>query len=61
MGDLKIKSIQSFGCAHRGRIYVRIFIEMSAYTCMSIYIYTMFLKNITSNLHRNGMLGVRGR
>jgi hypothetical protein len=42
-------------------MFVRVLIRMSAHTCMSIYIYTVFLKNITSNLRRNGMLGVRGR
>jgi hypothetical protein len=42
--NLKIKSAQSFECAHIGRIYVRVFIEVSAHTCMSICIYTVFLK-----------------
>jgi hypothetical protein len=42
--NLKIKPAQSFKCAHRGRVCVRVFIEVSARTCMSIYIYTVFLK-----------------
>jgi hypothetical protein len=32
----KIKSVQSFRGAHRGRIYVCVFIRMSAHTCISI-------------------------
>jgi hypothetical protein len=32
----KIKSVQSFRDAHRGRIYVRVFIRVSAHTCISI-------------------------
>jgi hypothetical protein len=42
--NLKIKPAQSFGCAHMDRIYVRVFIEVSAHTYMSICIYTVFLK-----------------
>jgi hypothetical protein len=42
--NLKIKSAQSFGCAHRGRVYMRVFIEVSAHVCMSIYIYIVFKK-----------------
>jgi hypothetical protein len=43
--NLKIKPTQSFECSHRGRVCVPVFIELSARTCISIYIYTMFLKN----------------
>jgi hypothetical protein len=43
--NLKIKPAQSFIGAHRGRVCVHIFIEVSVYICMSIYIYTVFLKN----------------
>jgi hypothetical protein len=43
--NLKIKPAQSFIVAHRGRVCVHIFIEVSVYICMSIYIYTVFLKN----------------
>jgi hypothetical protein len=39
-----IKPAQSFGCAHRGRVCVRVFIGVSVRTCMSIYVYTVFLK-----------------
>jgi hypothetical protein len=44
--NLKIKSAQSFRDAHRDMICVCIFIEMSDHTCMSIYIYTVFLKKM---------------
>jgi hypothetical protein len=44
--NLKIKPTQSFGCAHRGRMCVRVFIGVSAHTCMSIYICTVFIKKI---------------
>jgi hypothetical protein len=46
--NLKIKSAQSFRCAHRGKLCVHMFIGVSAHTCMSIYVYTVFLKK---NLH----------
>jgi hypothetical protein len=42
--NLKIKSAQSIRCAHRGRVCVRVFLEVSAHTCMSIYVYITFLK-----------------
>jgi hypothetical protein len=42
--NLKIKPTQSFGGAHRGRMYVRIFIRVSAHMCMSICVCTVFLK-----------------
>jgi hypothetical protein len=45
--NLKIKSVQSFGEAHRGRICVRVFVGVSARTCMSIYVCTVFLKKKT--------------
>jgi hypothetical protein len=44
--NLKIKPTQSFEGAHRGRVYVRVFIGMSAHTYMSICICTVFLKKI---------------
>jgi hypothetical protein len=44
--NLKIKPAQSFRCAHRGRVCVRVFIEMSARTCISICVCTVFLKKI---------------
>jgi hypothetical protein len=49
--NLKIKLSQSFGSAHSGRVCVHIFIEVSDHTCMSIYIYTVFLKK---TLRRDG-------
>jgi hypothetical protein len=42
--NLKIKLIQSFKGAHRGRICVHVFIEVSDYTCISIYVCIVFLK-----------------
>jgi hypothetical protein len=33
--DLKIKSAQSFEIAYRDRVYVRVFIEVSAHPCIS--------------------------
>jgi hypothetical protein len=43
--NLKIKLAQSFRVTHRGKMCVYIFIRVDAYTCMSIYIYTMFKKD----------------
>jgi hypothetical protein len=42
--NLKIKSTQSFGCAHIGKMCVHIFIGVSAHIHINIYIYTVFLK-----------------
>jgi hypothetical protein len=42
--NLKINLAQSFGCAHKNRVYVHMFIEVSDHTCMSICVYTVFLK-----------------
>jgi hypothetical protein len=42
--NLNIKPTQSFGGVHRGRAYVRVFIGVSVYTSMSIYVCTVFLK-----------------
>jgi hypothetical protein len=47
--NLKIKSTQSIEDAYRGRMCVRVFIEVSVHTRMSIYICTEFLKNIFIN------------
>jgi hypothetical protein len=58
--NLKIKPAQFFRCAHRGRVCVLIFIEVSARTCMSIYICIVFLKKnlegseiLKTQLHTN--------
>jgi hypothetical protein len=48
--NLKIKSVQSFRCAHRGKIYVHMLIGVSAHMYMSIYIYTVFLKEMITNI-----------
>jgi hypothetical protein len=37
--NLKIKPTQSYEGAHRGRMCVRIFIGVSAHTCMSITVF----------------------
>jgi hypothetical protein len=42
--NLKIKLVQSFRYVYRDRTYVRIFIRVSAHTCMSICVCTVFLK-----------------
>jgi hypothetical protein len=42
--NLKIKPTWSFRVAHKDRVYVRVFIYVSAHTYMSIYVCTMFLK-----------------
>jgi hypothetical protein len=42
--NLKIKSTQSFRCAHIDKMCVHIFIRVSAHMHISIYIYTVFLK-----------------
>jgi hypothetical protein len=44
--NLKIKPAQFFRCAHRGRVCVLIFIEVSARTCMSILFVLCFSKKI---------------
>jgi hypothetical protein len=54
--NLKIKPDQSFGCAHMDRLCVHVFIWVSARRCISIYVYTMFLKkkvNGSMNLIRS--------
>jgi hypothetical protein len=43
--NLKIKPSQSFGGAHKGRVCMRVFIGVSAHTCMSICVCTVFLQN----------------
>jgi hypothetical protein len=42
--NLKIKPTQSFRCVHMSKMCVRVFIRMSTHTCMSICVYTVFLK-----------------
>jgi hypothetical protein len=42
--NLKIKTAQSFRGVHRDRVCVRVFIGVSAHMCMSICVYTVFLK-----------------
>jgi hypothetical protein len=47
--NIKIKPVQSFGGAHKGRVYVHIFIEVSAHMYISICVCTMFLKKESSD------------
>jgi hypothetical protein len=44
--NLKIKPAQSFRCVHKSRVCVRIFIGVSACMCMSICVFTVFLKKL---------------
>jgi hypothetical protein len=41
--SIKIKPTQSFKGAHSDSMCIRVFIGVSAHTCMSIYVYTVFL------------------
>jgi hypothetical protein len=45
--NLKIKPAQSFRCFYRGRVSIRVFIGVSAHTCMNICVCIMFLKKET--------------
>jgi hypothetical protein len=42
--NLKIIPAESFECAHRGRVCVRVFIKVSVHAYMSICVCTVFLK-----------------
>jgi hypothetical protein len=48
--NLNIKLTQSFRGTHINRMCVHVFIEMSAHTCVSIYVYTVFLKKRRAGL-----------
>jgi hypothetical protein len=39
--NLKVKPIQSFGCAYKSRMYVHIFIGVGARTCINICVCTV--------------------
>jgi hypothetical protein len=43
--NLKIKPAQFFRVVHSDRVCICIFIGVSTHICMSIYVYTVFLKN----------------
>jgi hypothetical protein len=45
--NFKIKLAQSFKDAHRNMVCVRVFIRLSVHMCISISIYTVFLKKIS--------------
>jgi hypothetical protein len=55
--NLKIKLTQSFRCAYMNRVCVRMFIRVSAHTCMSICVCSVFLKKLltflASSTHRS--------
>jgi hypothetical protein len=53
--NLKIKPTYSFEGAHRGMMCVHMFIKVSAHTCMSIYIYTVFLKKNSANCYQSSI------
>jgi hypothetical protein len=48
--NLKTKPTQSFEDTHRCKMCVHIFIMVNAYTCMSIYIFTVFLTKVKQEL-----------
>jgi hypothetical protein len=54
--NLKIKSAQSFRGAHRGSVCVHIFIRLSARTCMSIYVYTVFIKKTRTTIEFSSLI-----
>jgi hypothetical protein len=45
--NLKIKPVQSFRGGHMGRVCMCVFIGVSARTCISICVCTVFLKKLT--------------
>jgi hypothetical protein len=51
--NLKIKPVQSLGGAHRDMVYVHVFIGVSARTCMSICVYTIFFLNNSKSVRVN--------
>jgi hypothetical protein len=62
--NLKIKPTQSFRCAHRGRVCVRVFIGVSDRTCMNIRVCTVFLKkyrSINQKTNKNHFAAVTSR
>jgi hypothetical protein len=54
--NLKIKPTQTFGDAHKGKIYVRVFIVVSDRTYINICV--CFLKNKKKKGSRSGQAGV---
>jgi hypothetical protein len=58
--NLKIKSAQSFRCAHRDRVCVRVFIGVSARTCISISVCTMFLNKV-NRAHVDPFPGIKAK
>jgi hypothetical protein len=57
--NLKIKSIQSFQCIHKGRMYVHMFIGVFDYIYISIYIFTMFLTKSLASGFAQGVICVQ--
>jgi hypothetical protein len=58
--NLKIKSAQSFGCTHRDRVCIRVFIGVSTRTCISISVYTMFVKKV-NRARVDPFLGIKAK
>jgi hypothetical protein len=50
--NLKVKPAQSFECAYKGRVCVRVFIGVSDRTCMRICVCTVFLKKSEEKICR---------
>jgi hypothetical protein len=48
--NFKIKPAQSFIDTHKGSVCMRMLICVSAHTCMSIYVCTVFLKKDNDSL-----------
>jgi aspartate carbamoyltransferase catalytic subunit len=58
--NLKNKPAQSFKSAYSDRVCADIFIEVSTRTCISIYIYTIFLKKkVLTGRWKKGRRGVK--
>jgi hypothetical protein len=49
--NFKIKPAQSFGDAHKNSVCICVFIRVSAHICMSICVYTIFLKNYIDKIY----------
>jgi hypothetical protein len=54
--NLKIKTTQSFVCAHRSKVCMHVFIGVITRVCMSICVCTVFLKKIDTRVMYQGIL-----
>jgi hypothetical protein len=50
---VNLKMTQSFRNAHRGMMYVRLFIKLSVHTYINIYIYIVLLKKLSHSCKFN--------